>query len=93
MEQGNELRRKEEAHEDFEGKQEWLEFKLPAPVARLVQCLVEEAEAAPETLTPALQLAAFFAKACHSDADWRTAQFNLRKVGGMAEAANILEQQ
>ncbi len=44
--------------------------RLPAPIARLVQCLVEEAEASPETLTAALQLIAFFARGCRSDDDW-----------------------
>ncbi|MCE5262464.1 MAG: hypothetical protein LLG97_02900 [Deltaproteobacteria bacterium] len=44
--------------------------KLLPPVARLVQCLVEEAEAAPETLTAALQLIAFFAQGCSSGEDW-----------------------
>ena len=39
-------------------------------MARLVQCLVEEAEAAPETLTAALQLVAFFARGCNSADDW-----------------------
>ena len=45
--------------------------KLPAPVSRLVQCLVEEAEATPETTTQALQLIAFFARGCRTQDDWR----------------------
>jgi len=44
--------------------------KLPSPLSRLVQCLIEEAEAAPETLTAALQLTAFFADGCNSGEDW-----------------------
>lgn len=44
--------------------------RLPAPIARLVQCLLEEAEAAPETLTAALQLVALFAAGCSSAEDW-----------------------
>lgn len=44
--------------------------RLPPSVARLVQCLVEEVEAAPETLTTALQLTAFFASGCSSEEDW-----------------------
>jgi len=43
---------------------------LPPPIARLVQCLVEETEAAPETLTAALQMTAFFARGCTSAEDW-----------------------
>lgn len=74
VERGNVLRRKEEAGQDFAGKVEWQSIvsnKVPAPVARLVQCFVEEAEAAPETLIAALQLTAFFAKGCRSTDDWR----------------------
>jgi hypothetical protein len=57
------MRRSVEAVEDFAGKDEWREKStLPAPVARLVQCLVEEAQAAPETLSTSLQLTAFFAR-------------------------------
>ena len=45
--------------------------KLPAPVSRLVQCLVEEAEATPETTTQSLQLISFFARGCNTQEDWR----------------------
>jgi hypothetical protein len=69
--QSSELRRKVEAGEDFDGTFEWRQFfALPAPVARLVQCLVEETEAAPETLSTGLQLAAFFARGCRGGANW-----------------------
>lgn len=44
----------EEVLRHIDGPQE------PPPVARMTQCLVEEAEAAPETLTAALQLIVFF---------------------------------
>jgi hypothetical protein len=45
---------------------------LPAAVARLVQCLVEEAEVSPATLAAALQGIALFARGCRSLAvDWR----------------------
>lgn len=44
--------------------------KLPGPAGRLVQCLVEEAEASPETLASALELIAFFAHGCRSADDW-----------------------
>lgn len=69
---GNGLRAKAEAGVDFEGKAAWVVHppRLPAPVAQLMQCLVEEAEAAPETLTAALQLVAFFARGCHSAENW-----------------------
>lgn len=46
--------------------------RLPPPVARLLQCLVEEAEATPDTLTAALQLIAFFGRGCRSHDDWRS---------------------
>lgn len=74
VEAGGDLRRKAEAHEEFLGRAEWLEHpsKPPAPVARLTQCLVEEAEAAPETLLSALQLSAYFARGCQADDPWRS---------------------
>lgn len=65
------LRRKVEAGEDFAAKRKWIEkAELPAPVARLVQCLVEEAEPAPETLTTSLRLAAFFARVRLDQTTW-----------------------
>lgn len=70
--EGTKLRVKLEAGEDFQGKTEWEELypaRLPAPVARLVQCLREEAEAAPETLTAALKTVAVFAGHGLSDDD------------------------
>jgi len=51
-------------------KTDGLSSKVPAPISRLVQCLAEEAEAAPETLTAALQLIALFAKGGTSADDW-----------------------
>ncbi len=57
-------------HKDDEQARGRIE-KLPAPVSRLVQCLVEEAEATPETTTQALQLVSFFARGCHTQEDWR----------------------
>ncbi len=70
--EGNTLRSKLEAGEKFSGKKEWLDYpyQLPAPVARLMQCLVEEAEATPNTLTEALQLLALFSKGCNTPDDW-----------------------
>lgn len=46
------------------------EYKLPVPVARLLQCFVEEAEASPQTISSALQLIAYFARGCKSGDDW-----------------------
>lgn len=73
VQRGNTVREQLEASEDFPGRDEWVTYppKLPAPAARLAQCLVEEAEAAPETLTAALQLVAVFARGCNSEEDWR----------------------
>lgn len=73
VEEAKQLRVKVQANESFAGKDEWLGYaaKLPAPVARLVQSFVEEAEAAPETLAAALQLIAFFARGCRSDHSWQ----------------------
>jgi hypothetical protein len=64
VEAGTVLRQKKEGFDDTRG--------LPAPVARIAQCLVEEAEAAPETLTAALQLLALYCRGCSSNDDWRT---------------------
>ena len=67
VESGNQLRQKLEANQDF-GSAEWLaHIKTPAPVARLLQCLVEEAEATPATLTAALQLIALFVSFLQED--------------------------
>ncbi|MEW5928216.1 MAG: SIR2 family protein [Gemmatimonadota bacterium] len=43
---------------------------MPLPISLLIQCLVEEAEPTPETLTSALQLIAFFAQGCESEHGW-----------------------
>jgi hypothetical protein len=61
------------AKQDASKTAKWLsQQKLPSVVSRLVQCLTEEAEAAPDTLTAALQIIAFFAKGCQSSDDWKT---------------------
>jgi len=44
---------------------------IPSAAGRLTQCLVEEAEAAPDTLISALQLVVFFARGCRWGGDWR----------------------
>jgi hypothetical protein len=46
--------------------------RLPAPVGLLLQCLIEEAEATPDTLTAALNLVALFARGCEESEDWRS---------------------
>jgi hypothetical protein len=71
--EANKLRQAHERGQNIVGQKEWKAYhptKLPAPVARLVQCLVEEAEATPETLIGALQAIAFFARTCQSADDW-----------------------
>lgn len=71
--EGSKLRTALENDLDIPEREEWSKgFPpiLPAPTARLVQCLVEEAEATPETLSAALQLTAFFARGCRSADDW-----------------------
>ena len=44
----------------------------PDSVSRIVQCLVEESQAAPETLNAALDLVAIHCQACESPGDWRS---------------------
>src|SRR5262249_45878343 len=72
LHQGQAIRDRHEKgeHTEAELRLGWPE-KLPAPVSRLVQCLIEEAEATSETTTQALQLIAFFARGCHTQEDWR----------------------
>jgi SIR2-like protein/NACHT domain-containing protein len=70
--EGNLLRRNLEEGKDFPGRADWINhFKLPASVARLVQCLAEEAQASPEIMTAALQLIALFARGCQSPDNWQ----------------------
>lgn len=72
LHQGQALRARYEGGEEIDEVQDHLRReKLPAPVSRLVQCLVEEAEATPETTTQAFQLISFFARGCHTQDDWR----------------------
>jgi hypothetical protein len=71
LHQGQAIRDRHETKEQMKANQITMIEKLPAPVSRLVQCLVEEAEATPETTTQALQLISFFAKGCHTQDDWR----------------------
>ena len=70
--EGNALRQKMEKGEDFAGKRERrMGLNLPAPVARLVQCLAEEAEASSETLAAALQIIALFANWAPTRENWQ----------------------
>jgi SIR2-like protein/NACHT domain-containing protein len=72
LHQGQTVRDRLEKGEQIETEDRLsLSERLPAPVSRLVQCLVEEAEATPETTTQALQLISFFARGCHTQDDWR----------------------
>jgi hypothetical protein len=71
LHQGQVLRDRLEEGEEVLAEHNLPREKLPAPVSRLVQCLVEEAEATPETTTQALKLIAFFARGCHTQDDWR----------------------
>jgi len=70
--EGSSLRQKLVAGQDFSDNKEWKDHteRIPAPIARILQCLAEEAEASPETLTAALQLVATFGKGCGSEDDW-----------------------
>ncbi|SCY92993.1 NACHT domain-containing protein [Pseudomonas sp. NFACC37-1] len=67
------MKRRMDAGKGFAGKQEWLSHPnvLPGAAARLVQSLIEEAEAGPETLTEALSLVTYFARGCKAGLDWR----------------------
>ncbi len=56
---------------DDDNSDSHLDKKLPATIARLAQCLAEEADATPETTTQSLELIAFFARGCNTQEDWR----------------------
>ena len=72
LHQGQAIRDRHEKGKQTEAEQRHARMrKLPAPVSRLMQCLVEEAEATPETTTQALQLIAFFAVGGLRQEDWR----------------------
>ncbi|RJG12307.1 NACHT domain-containing protein [Pseudomonas cavernicola] len=68
------LKRKMDEGKGFAGKQEWISHPnvLPSVIARLVQSLIEEAQAEPRTLAEALKLIAYFARGCQSSMDWKT---------------------
>lgn len=48
----------------------WHSYRMPAPVARLTQCLVEEAEFSQTGLSEALRMVATFAHGCRSPDNW-----------------------
>jgi hypothetical protein len=57
---------------NFLEKDEWTaKHKLPAPISRLVQCLVEETEFSQETLGQTLPLVSCFARSCQSSENWQ----------------------
>jgi hypothetical protein len=68
--EGDLLRQKIENDPESIGDVRLFPGALPPTIARLVQCLAEEAEPSSETLTAALQLVALFAKGCQSPDDW-----------------------
>lgn len=67
------LKRRNDEGKLFDGQQEWLShpFALPSVIARLVQSLIEEAQAEPKTLAEALKLIAYFARGGQSNMDWK----------------------
>jgi hypothetical protein len=70
------VKRADALRKDWEGGKRTVDLrtypmKLPRPAAHLVQCLAEETEAAPATLTSALRLIAFFAAGCRSADEWQ----------------------
>ena len=53
------------------GAYEWTTaYRMPAPVARLTQCLIEEAEFSQSSLDDALRLVATFAHGCQGPENW-----------------------
>lgn len=60
----------EKANQQEEDKWVSDSSKMPPSVDLLVECLIEEVEASPETLAAALQIAVLFARACSFRKDW-----------------------
>lgn len=56
----------------FSERNAWAMFNgtLPAPVARLLQCMIEEAEIDQPLVPIALQSAAYFSRGCSTNFDW-----------------------
>lgn len=57
---------------NFPGASEWKDYPwtLPAPVARLFQILVEEAQIEPLELNETIRILVFFARGCREPYDW-----------------------
>ncbi len=73
VQKGKALKRKVDLGHNFKEKAKWISFPrlLPNVIGRLVQSLIEEAQAEPETLTEALNLVAYFSRGCEAALDWR----------------------
>lgn len=73
VQKGKVIKRKVDIGHNFKEKEKWLSYPgvLPNVINRLVQSLIEEAQAEPETLEEALSLVAYFARGCQSAMDWR----------------------
>nr|WP_176947330.1 SIR2 family protein [Pseudomonas benzenivorans] len=71
--QANKLEVKVREKSKVAAVKDWTHYggALPAPVSRLIQCLIEEAQIGPESITPALRTTAFFAKGGSSSIDWK----------------------
>jgi len=60
-------------NKSFPGSKEWGDFPwtIPAPIARLLQIFIEEAQIETQELSEAMPIIAYFAKGCGSSYDWR----------------------
>ncbi|WP_159815785.1 SIR2 family protein [Pseudomonas sp. 18058] len=60
-------------NKSFPGSKEWHDYPwvLPAPIARLLQIFIEEAQIETQELSEAMPIIAFFSKGCGSAYDWR----------------------
>ncbi|AXO87756.1 histidine kinase [Pseudomonas parafulva] len=67
------LHKKALENNKFPGSEEWKSYPwtLPAPIARLLQIFVEEAQIEPRELSEAMPLVAYFSKGCSADYDWK----------------------
>lgn len=70
---GKILHRKALENKTFPGFKEWDDFPwtIPAPIARLLQIFIEEAQIEAQEVEDALHLIAYFAKGCGPSYDWR----------------------
>ncbi|WP_243054630.1 SIR2 family protein [Pseudomonas sp. BP01] len=67
------LYKKAQEKKAFAGSREWNNYPgtLPAPVARLFQMLVEEAQLESQELSETMPLLAYFTRGCRQPYDWR----------------------